>query len=182
MPEQDLGATNKWSKIESCSAQVAASLLQLRIFHHSILCLRILNNDLLRRLQQVFFSYGLVLGVGVGCVLDTATLMVGQVGRSPSSSSSASSSPSPALMQSSSSWSCFVSKYFKRRREAVEVGLGAAGGLGFAIMFLFVEGSVRLAIIVIFVPTSNLTTAICMLVLESWLPKCLSEWVVLTKA
>ena len=32
------------------------------------------------RLQQVFFSYGLLLGVGVGCVVDTATLMVGQVG------------------------------------------------------------------------------------------------------
>ena len=34
-------------------------------------------------------------------------------------------------------------QYFKRRREAVEIGLCAAGGLGFAIMFLFVEGSVR---------------------------------------
>merc|ERR1740129_2563850 len=42
------------------------------------------------RLQQVFFSYGLLLGIGVGCVVDTATLMVGQ--------------------------------YFKRRREAVEIG------------------------------------------------------------
>ena len=64
---------------------------------------KLIKNIVPRRLQQVFFSYGLVLGVGVGCVLDTATLMVGQVGRSPSSSSSASSSPSPALMQSSSS-------------------------------------------------------------------------------
>ena len=27
----------------------------------------------------MFFSYGLLLGVGVGCVVDTATLMVGQV-------------------------------------------------------------------------------------------------------
>ena len=59
----------------------------------------------------MFFSYGLVLGCGVGLVGDTATLMVGQ--------------------------------YFKRRREAVEVGVVAAGGGGIALMFLFIEGSVR---------------------------------------
>ena len=94
------------------------------------------------RLQQVFFSYGLLLGVGVGCVVDTATLMVGQVLYLYLYYN--------VFCQTHSLFSMFPTnylinffQYFKRRREAVEIGVGAAGGLGLAIMFLFVEGSVR---------------------------------------
>ena len=94
------------------------------------------------RLQQVFFSYGLLLGVGVGCVVDTATLMVGQV-LYLYLYYIAFCQTHPLFSMFPTNYLINFFQYFKRRREAVEIGVGAAGGLGLAIMFLFVEGSVR---------------------------------------